>query len=120
MAYTALALCCLGYASVRSLWLLIALWILIKLVSPLGMGLSTYVYRTAPAQELAPTLTAGVSFDHISSVSMPFLAGALLPIFQYRGVFVGAAALILLSIPFARALQVQAPPAAQPVPRSAE
>jgi hypothetical protein len=51
---------------------------------------------------------------------MPFLAGALLPIVDYSGVFVGAAALILLSIPFARALQVHAPPAAQPVPSSAE
>ena len=79
------------------------------------MGLRTYVYRTAPPEELTPTLTAGVTFDHISSVSMPFLAGALLPIIQYRGVFLAAAALILLSIPFARALQVRAPAVLEPV-----
>lgn len=111
-SYAILALCCLGFALINSLWVLIALWILIKLASPLGMGLSTYVYRTAPPEELTPTLTAGVTFDHISSVGVPFLAGALLPIIDYQGVFLASAVLILISIPFARALQVRTETAA--------
>lgn len=129
-SYAVLALCCLGYAlvpllglsSAASLWILIALWVLIKLAQPLGIGLSTYVYRTAPAEELTPTLTAGVTFDHITSVGMPFLYGALLPVMQYEGIFFALAILILLSIPFARALQTRAPAAvaAQPVPSGAE
>jgi predicted MFS family arabinose efflux permease len=119
-AYAILALCCLGYATINNLAVLIGLWMVIKLVMPLGMGLSTYVYRTAPAEELTPTLSAGVTFDHISSVGMPFLAGALLPIVQYQGVFLGAAALILISIPFARSLQVRMEGAPQqPVPSAA-
>jgi predicted MFS family arabinose efflux permease len=128
LAYGILALCCMGYAvvpllglsGVQSLWILIALWFVIKLAQPLGMGLSTYVYRTAPAEELTPTLTAGVTFDHISSVSMPFLYGALLPVIQYEGIFLALAILILCSIPFARALQIRAPAVAQPVPSGAE
>jgi predicted MFS family arabinose efflux permease len=108
IAYTILALCCIGYAVIPSLYVLVALWMIIKLVAPLGLGLQTYVYRTAPPEELAPTLTAGVTFDHISSVSMPFLAGALMPVIDYEGVFLGAALLILISIPFARVLQVRA------------
>ena len=107
IAYTTLALCCLGFAFIPSMWILMVLWLLIKIAAPLGMGLQTYVYRTAPPEELAPTLTAGVTFDHISSVSMPFLAGALLPVIDYTGIFLGSAVLILLSIPFARVLQVQ-------------
>jgi predicted MFS family arabinose efflux permease len=107
LAYTLLALCCLGYAVIPNLGLLMVLWVLIKLVSPLGLGLQTYIYRIAPAEELAPTLAAGVTFDHISSVSMPFLAGALLPVINYQGVFFGAALLIFASIPFARVLQVR-------------
>lgn len=105
--YAILALCCFGFAVIGNLWILIALWIIIKLVTPLGMGLSTYVYRTAPPEELTPTLTAGVTFDHISSVGVPFLAGALLPVINYQGIFLGSAILILISIPFARALQVR-------------
>jgi predicted MFS family arabinose efflux permease len=120
LSYLVLALCCLGYATIHNIWFLIALWILMRLVMPLGMGLSTYVYRTAPPEELTPTLSAGVTFDHISSVGMPFLAGALLPVVQYEGIFVGTAVLILLSVPFARALQVRAPPVPQAVPSSAE
>jgi MFS family permease len=127
-SYGVLALCCLGYAVVplfglstlQSLWILIGLWILIKLAQPLGQGLSTYVYRTVPPEELTPTLSAGVTFDHISSVSMPFLYGALLPVIQYEGVFLALAILILLSIPFARALQIRAPAVAQPLPGGAE
>jgi len=112
IAYTVLALCCLGYAVIPDLNVLMALLVLTRLVRTLGMGLHTYVYRTAPPEELAPTLTDGVTFDHISSVSMPFLAGALLPVIDYQGVFLGAAFLIVASIPFARVLQVQA---AEPV-----
>ena len=128
VSYGILALCCLGYAFVpllglpvaQGLWILIALWIVIKLAQPLGLGLRTYVYRTAPPEELTPTLSAGVTFDHISSVSMPFLYGALLPVIEYEGIFMALAVLILLSIPFARALQVRAPAVAQPVPSGAE
>jgi predicted MFS family arabinose efflux permease len=108
IAYTILALCCIGYAVIPNLYVLVVLWMVIKLVAPLGLGLQTYVYRTAPAEELAPTLSAGVTFDHISSVGMPFLAGALMPVIDYEGVFLGAALLILASIPFARILQVRA------------
>jgi len=115
VSYVILALCCVGYAMVSNLWVLLVLWTLIKLVTPLGLGLSTYIYRTAPPEELTPTLTAGVTFDHISSVGVPFLTSAALPVIQYSGVFWGTAALILLSIPFARALQVKAPPILQPV-----
>ncbi len=120
-SYAVLALCCVGYALVNSLWVLVALWILIRLAMPLGMGLSTYVYRTAPAEELTPTLSAGVTFDHISSVGVPFLAGALLDIIRYQGVFLAAAGLILISIPFARSLQVRLEEvAAEPALSSAE
>jgi predicted MFS family arabinose efflux permease len=113
IAYSVLALCCLGYATIPNLWVLLGLWILIKLAQPMGMGLSTYVYRTAPAEELTPTLSAGVTFDHITSVGMPFLYGAVLPIIQYQGIFLGMAVLILASIPFARALQIHGPAAPQ-------
>jgi predicted MFS family arabinose efflux permease len=128
VSYGILALCCLGYAfvpllglsSAQGLVLLIALWIVIKLAQPFGLGLGTYVYRTAPAEELTPTLSAGVTFDHISSVSMPFLYGALLPVIQYEGIFLALSILVLISIPFARALQTRAPVVVQPVPSGAE
>lgn len=120
VAYAVLALCSLGYATIPNLWVLIVLWMVIRMAQPLGMGLSTYVYRTAPPEELTPTLSAGVTFDHITSVGMPFLYGAVLPIIQYRGIFLGMAILILASLPFARALQVRAPATPRPASVGAE
>lgn len=120
VSYVVLALSCIGFATIHNVWFLIGFWMLNRLAAPLGMGLSTYVYRTAPPEELTPTLSAGVTFDHISSVGMPFLAGALVPVIEYEGVFLATAGLILLSIPFARALQVHLPSAPQPVMSSAE
>jgi len=120
IAYAALALCCLGYATIANPWVLVGLWVIMHLATPLGMGLSTYVYRTAPPEELTPTLTAGVTFDHISSVGMPFIAAAALPLIGYEGFFLIAAGLILVSIPFARALHVRVPAAPQAVAAGAE
>jgi MFS family permease len=120
IAYAILAVCCVGYATINHLWILVALWMIIKLTAPLGMGLSTYVYRSAPAEELTPTLTAGVTFDHISSVGVPFLVSALLPLIAYRGVFLASATLILISIPFARALQVRVAAMPQPTLSTAD
>ena len=105
--YSLLAVFCFGYAFIGNLYVLVGIWLAIKLVAPLGLGIDTYVYRNAPPEELAPTLTAGVTFDHISSVSMPFIANALLPAIDYQGIFFISAILILISLPFARQLQVR-------------
>ena len=101
VSYVLLVLCCLGYALSQNVWLLCVLMVLIKLLVVLSMGLSTYVHRIAPPEELTPTLSAGISVNHISSVAMPLVAGVLLPVVGYRGIFLGTAAMIALSVPFA-------------------
>jgi len=116
ISYVMLTLCCVGFAVIDNVWMLVALLLTIKLVVTLGIGLSTYVYRMAPAEELTPTLSAGISINHVTSVGMPIIAGILLPIIKYEGVFLGTAGLILLSIPFALAMKVQAPAKAQTSP----
>lgn len=105
-SYILLSLCCIGFATIRSVWVLAFMLIAIKLMIMFGMGLSTYVRRISPQEELTPTLSAGISINHITSVAMPLVSGALLPIIGYEGVFLGTAALITLSLPFALALRV--------------
>lgn len=112
-SYAMLALCCLGYAIVRDVWFLAGLFVAIRLLTVLGMGLGTYVNRIAPLEELTPTLSAGISINHITSVAMPIVAGILLPIIQYSGIFLGAGAIILLSIPFTLGLSVDVSPVSQ-------
>ena len=115
-SYALLALCCLGYATIRNTWFLAGLFVAIRLLTVLGMGLGTYVNRIAPLEELTPTLSAGSSINHITSVAMPIVAGILLPTIRYSGIFLGAGAIILLSIPFTMGLNADL----APVPRAAQ
>ena len=106
ISYALLVLCCLVYAFIHQAWILAAVLVLIKLLSLMGVGLSTYVNRIAPEGELTPTLSAGISINHITSVGMPMVAAAVLPLIGYDGIFLGTAGLILLSIPFAMMIRV--------------
>ncbi len=118
-SYVILMLACVGFAIVDSVWVLALLLLTIKLFLTVGVGLETYVYRVAPAEELTPTLSAGVSINHVTSVAMPLLAGALLPLIGYDGIFLGTAGLILISIPFALAMHVETEPLPVPQPVAA-
>ncbi len=107
--YLALALCFAGYATVGNVWLLGTLVIFINLLVTLRMGLSTYVNRIAPREELTPTLSTGVTVNHITSVGMSFVAGALLPIVGYKALSWGVVAIVLLSVPFTLAIRNRLP-----------
>ncbi|MBN1814978.1 MAG: hypothetical protein JXA14_24300, partial [Anaerolineae bacterium] len=82
--------------------------------------LSTYIRRISPPEELTPNLSAGVSINHVTSVSMSLVAGSLLSIVGYKWLCWGAAALIIVSVPFALAIKVVAPPALEVQPSGAE
>ena len=107
--YLALALCFVGYALISNVWVLGTLVVVINLLVTLSMGLSTYVNRIAPREELTPTLSTGVSVNHITSVGMSFVAGALLPIVGYKILSWGVVAVVLLSVPFAMAIRTHLP-----------
>jgi len=109
VSYALMALCFVGYATVHQAWFLAVMLIGINLLVTLRIGLSSYVNRLAPKEELTPTLSAGVSINHITSVTMSFLAGTLLQVIGYEGLCWGAAGIIVLSIPFALALRVNRP-----------
>ena len=109
VSYVALAVCFVGYATVHNVWFLCGMLISINLLITLGIGLSTYVNRIAPPGELGPTLSAGVSVNHITSVSTALVAGTLLSLVGYEALCWGAAAIIMLSVPFALMIRVTPP-----------
>jgi len=109
VSYVALACCFVGYATVHNVWFLALMLIGINLLVTLSIGLSTYVNRIAPREEVAPTLSTGVSVNHVTSVSMSLVAGTLLSIVGYEWLCWGAAAVIVLSVPFALGIKVSVP-----------
>lgn len=100
VGYIALALCFVGYALVENVWFLCVMVVFINLLVNLSIGLSTYVNRIAPPEELTPTLSTGISVNHITSVGMSFLAGALLPVVGYKALCWGVVVVVILSVPF--------------------
>ncbi|HHX65292.1 MAG TPA: MFS transporter [Chloroflexi bacterium] len=121
IGYATLALCFVGYATIHNPWVLGVLLIIINLLLTLQMGLSTYVNRIAPKEELTPTLTTGVSVNHITSVGGSLLVGTLLSSVGYEKLFLAAAIIVLCSIPFALAMRVEKSTLAQePATASAE
>ncbi|MFO7697387.1 MAG: MFS transporter [Anaerolineae bacterium] len=98
--YSVLLIGAVIYATVPSAAVLAATFIVLRLGVILNLGLNVYAHEQAPAQELNPTLAAGVSFDHISSVAMPFIYGALMPLIGYTGVYWFAASIIFVSVLF--------------------
>jgi MFS family permease len=119
-SYIVLILGCLGFVFIGNPWVLTVVLIVIKLAAMLEMGVSMYVHKIAPAEELTPTLSAGISINHVTSVLMPLVASALMPVIGYKGIFTMAAGLIVLSVPFAMALRVAPSPVLRPEPVGGE
>ncbi len=111
-SYILLVGCCVGFATIPNPAILAAMLVAIRLLVLMNIGLSTYVNRLAPPEELTPTLSAGISINHVTSVGMPLLAAALLPAIGYNGIFLGTAGLIAASVPFTMMLRR---PAAAPL-----
>jgi len=90
----------LVYAFVRVKYVLFGVYVLDNATFVFATGLTTYVNKIAPPREHTPTLSMGVAFNHVASVSMPFLGGILWATLGYQWAFLigipAAAASILI------------------------
>jgi hypothetical protein len=84
------------YAFVRVKYILFGVYVLDNATFVFATGLTTYVNKIAPRSEHTPTLSMGVAFNHVASVSMPFLGGILWATLGYQWAF-------LIGIPAAAA-----------------
>jgi len=108
-SYLGLAAAFVGYAVFHNVWLLALLYILVNFLLMSRIALDTYVNRIAPSEELPPTLSTGVSLNHITSVGMSLIAGSLVNTLGYETLCLAAAGMILLSVPFAYSLRTIPP-----------
>jgi predicted MFS family arabinose efflux permease len=104
-SYVALAAGYVGYATARSVWLLAAMFVVIRFLILIRVGLDTYANRIVPPGELAQTLTAGVSVNHITSVGVSLIAGQLMSSLGYQTLCYAAAVIILISCPFSLSMK---------------
>ena len=105
-----------GYALVRNLFVLYALFIADSVLWMLVMALTTYVNRIAPTSEHTPTLSMGVAMNHVAAVTMPLVGGIVWQYVGYQWTFAIGAVAAVLSILASLRVPKHVPRVAAPEP----
>jgi predicted MFS family arabinose efflux permease len=116
-----LVLVCVGYGFSRSLFpentallVVCVCYLLDQMLMSVNMARSTFMQKIAldPA-DIQPALTASVTIDHIFSIAVALIGGAIWNVFGFQYVFLLGGGIALLNL-FA-ALQVRLPPRAESI-----
>jgi predicted MFS family arabinose efflux permease len=87
---------CIGFAFSEQLWLLYFLYILDSLMFATRIARTTYLGKIAvEKRDIAPTVSLGISIDHVVSMTMPILCGYLWVKMGFQWVF-GVAGVVAL------------------------
>ncbi|MEX0330389.1 MAG: MFS transporter [Puniceicoccaceae bacterium] len=97
-SYVGLAGVFLGYAFIEYRPVLYALYCVDNLLFVGGIALTTYINRIALPEDIKPTLSMGVTWNHVSSVLAPLIGGFAWYFFGYQVIFVFGAILALVSL----------------------
>jgi predicted MFS family arabinose efflux permease len=91
--YSFMTVCFLGYAFIKSKYILYGVFLLDSCFFVFAMALTTYIGRLAPANEKTMTLSMGVAMNHIAAVTMPLVGGIAWKYLGYQWTFlIGSAA----------------------------
>ena len=94
----------LGYGLIDHRPTLYVLYCVDNLIFFGAIALTTYLNRIAPPEDLKPSLSMGVTFNHVSSVTAPLLGGFAWHYFGYQVIFFAGAGFTLVSLVFAQFL----------------
>lgn len=120
---TILILICLGYAFSKgalehiglgrfTLYVVCGLFVLDQVLSSAIMARSTYLRKIAlNTEDVSPTLSMGITLDHMVSMFLPWLGGFIWTAFGYEYVFIGGAIVAALIMLLATRIKPKARPA---------
>lgn len=98
VSYALLILVFIGYATVRQAPLLYVLYCLDNLLYFSSIGLTSYINRIAEKNDLRPSISMGVTTNHLGAVIVPILGGFLWVKSDYPIVFVLGAGVVAVSL----------------------
>ncbi len=109
---------CFGYTVANhiglgenAIYLVFTCYIVDLLLSSVAMARTTYVHKhLIDSNDLTPTLSMGVSLDHMVAMSIPILGGLLWARFGFESIFITAAFISFANILIAR--RMKEPPTA--------
>ncbi len=98
-SYIGLFFVFIGYAIIREINILYVLYCIDNFIFVGGIALTTYLNKIAPPEDIKPTLSMGVTMNHIASVTVPIIAGVLWKTLgRYDVVFFGGATMAVVSL----------------------
>lgn len=97
-SYSALILVFIGYAEIGRVHVLYVLYCLDNLFYLSTVCLTTYLQKIAEPEDLMPTLSMGVTMNHIAAVLVPLMGGYLWDSLGYPVTFKGGAVVVFVSL----------------------
>lgn len=88
----------LGYAFLRNVWLLYAIFIIDNLFLGFDIAITTYLDKIAPREDISPSLAMGSTIQHIAAVAIPVLGGWLWDSISPMATFLAGALLCVVSL----------------------
>ena len=98
VSYVGLAVVFFGYATIHHLPTLYVLYCVDNLIFFGGIALTTYLHKISPAEDLKPTLSMGVTMNHVAAVAAPLAGGFVWKYFGYEVIFFAGSALAIISL----------------------
>lgn len=98
ISYSCLVLVFLCYARIEQRYILCALYCLDNFLYLSTTCLTTYVQRIAAPEDLMPTLSMGVTMNHVAAVLVPLIGGMLWARFSYPVMFYAGGAVVIVSL----------------------
>ncbi len=106
---------CLGYAFSANIFpegiavvIIAGCYIIDSSMSVVEMARSTYARKiTTNLEDVTPTLSTGLSMQHIASMVIPVCGGLLWATFGYQAVFMGAAVIALFNFILSRKIRIE-------------
>lgn len=105
---------CLGYAFSADIFpagvavvIIAGCYVIDNSMAAVEMARSTYLRKIAvDVADVTPTLSTGVSLQHIASMVIPVFGGLLWSAFGYQAVFIGAAVIAFLNFTLSRRIKI--------------
>ena len=97
-SYIGLIFVFLGYGLIEHRPTLYVLYCIDNLIFFGSIALTTYIYKIAPQRDLKPTLSMGVTMNHVAAVIAPLVGGVVWHLFGYQIIFFAGSVLAFISL----------------------
>lgn len=98
LGYSILIFVFIGYARIKYLPLLYILYCIDNVCFGFEVARTTYLDKIAPQEHIMPTISLGITMNHLSAIPIPILGGFIWKKFGYSWTFMAGAAILFLSV----------------------